>query len=105
MRRDICCYRAGTLLFKIAMLLLLSSSSLHASVFGTVKVIVHDPQHRPVQDAQVLVQSRSSALKLQGKTNQDGVAIVLNVPAGEYDVSISAAGFSAQPQSIAVASD
>src|SRR5436305_5030109 len=89
----------------IAILLLFSSISVFASVFGTVKVIVHDPQHRPVQDAQVIVQSRSSALKLEGKTNQDGIATVLNVPAGQYDVIINASGFTAQPQPIAVASD
>ena len=34
-----------------------------ASVFGTVKAIVHDPQHRPIRGAQVVVQSRTSQLK------------------------------------------
>src|SRR5437588_7758947 len=89
----------------IAALLMFTSISVYASVFGAVKVIVHDPQHRPVQGAEVVIQSRSSALKLQGKTNADGVATVLNVPAGEYNVTITAAGFSAEPQPITVASD
>ncbi|PYP85976.1 MAG: TonB-dependent receptor [Candidatus Angelobacter sp. Gp1-AA117] len=105
MKRDIRFYRARIVLRSVAMLLLLSSISVYASVFGAVKVIVHDPQHRPVQGAEVVIQSRSSALKLQGKTNADGVATVLNVPAGEYNVTITAAGFSAEPQPITVASD
>ena len=89
----------------IAALLMFTSLSVYASVFGTVKVIVHDPQHRPVQGAQVTIQSRSSALKQNGSTNQDGIATVLNVPVGEYDVTVSAAGFTAQPQSVTVISD
>src|SRR5438270_2578579 len=89
----------------IAALLMFTSLSAYASVFGTVKVIVHDPQHRPVQDAQITIQSRSSALKKTGKTNQDGIATVLNVPVGEYDVTVNATGFSAQPQAITVISD
>ena len=105
MKRDIGSHQTKIVLCSFAMLLLLSSISVYASVFGTVKVIVHDPQHRPVQDAEVVVQSRSSALKLQARTNADGVATVLNVPAGEYNVIINAAGFSAEPQPIIVASD
>ena len=31
-----------------------------AAVFGTVRGVVHDPDHRPVPDAQVLVKSASS---------------------------------------------
>src|SRR5213080_1983812 len=89
----------------IAAIVLFASLYVYASVFGTVKVIVHDPQHRPVQGAQVTIQSRSSALKQSGTTNQDGIATVLNVPVGEYDVAVSAAGFTAQPQSVTVISD
>jgi len=89
----------------IAALLMLTSLSVYASVFGTVKVIVHDPQHRPVQGAQITIQSRSSALKQTGTTNQDGIATVLNVPVGEYDVTVNATGFTAQPQPLRVISD
>jgi outer membrane receptor protein involved in Fe transport len=75
-----------------------------ASVFGTVKAIVHDPQHRPVQGAQVEVQSRTSAFKTSGTTDEDGIATVLNVPVGEYDVTIAAPGFAAAQQSATVLS-
>ncbi len=74
------------------------------AVFGTVKAIVHDPQHRPVQGARIEVRSRSSALKISGMTNEEGIATVLNVPVGEYDVNIDAPGFAAAAQSIAITS-
>jgi len=89
----------------VALLTMLLPAGAYASVFGTVKTIVHDPQHRPVQDAQVVVQSRSSAFKQTGVTNQDGIATVLNVPMGEYDVTVIAGGFNAQPTAVTVTAD
>ena len=58
----------------LTVFLILISANSFASVFGTVKAIVHDPQHRPVQGAQVVVQSRTSAFKQTGVTNEDGIA-------------------------------
>ena len=75
-----------------------------ASVFGTVKAIVHDPQHRPVQGAQVEVQSRTSDFKTSGTTNEEGMALLSNVPVGEYDVKIVSPGFSGAQQSVTVTS-
>src|SRR5215470_15412493 len=87
-----------------ATVLVLAWAPLYASVFGTVKAIVHDPQHRPVKDAQVVVQSRSSSLKLTGSTNDEGIATILNAPVGEYDVSVVAKGFGAMQQTATVTS-
>jgi outer membrane receptor protein involved in Fe transport len=74
-------------------------------VFGTVKVIVHDPQHRPVNGAQVVVQSRTSAFKQAGATDDEGIATLLNLPVGEYDVKITAQGFANNQQGVVVNSD
>lgn len=84
--------------------LILIATESFASVFGTVKAIVHDPQHRPVQGAQVEVQSRTSAFKTAGTTNEDGIATIINVPVGEYDVKIVSSGFAAAQQSATVTS-
>jgi outer membrane receptor protein involved in Fe transport len=89
----------------LAVFLTCISVNLFASVFGTVKAIVHDPQHRPVQGAQVVVQSRTSAFKQSGVTNEDGIATVLNVPVGAYDIKIVSPGFSDAQQSAMVTSD
>ncbi|HEY1939368.1 MAG TPA: TonB-dependent receptor [Candidatus Angelobacter sp.] len=92
-----------TILITSIIAILISTWSF-ASVFGTIKAIVHDPQHRPVQGATVEVQSRTSAFKTSGTTNEDGIATVLNVPVGEYDITIASTGFSAAQQSVTVTS-
>ncbi|HEY7405734.1 MAG TPA: TonB-dependent receptor [Candidatus Angelobacter sp.] len=83
---------------------MLASLPVFASVFGTVKAIVHDPQHRPVQGAQVEVRSRTSDFKTSAITNEDGIATVLNVPVGQYEVKINTPGFAATEQSAIVSS-
>src|SRR5712672_2081459 len=88
----------------IVIITLLLSLAAFASVFGTVKAIVHDPQHRPVQGARVEAQSRTSAFKTSGTTNEEGMALLSNVPVGEYDIKIISAGFSESQQSATVTS-
>jgi outer membrane receptor protein involved in Fe transport len=84
---------------------LLAYAPIYASVFGTVKAIVHDPQHRPVKGAEVIVQSRTSSFKQTGVTGDDGVATVLNVPVGEYAVRVVSKGFAEAEQGAMVNSD
>ena len=88
----------------ISLLALLSSLPASASVFGTIKAIVHDPQHRPVQGAQVEAKSRTSDFKTSGTTNEEGMALLSNVPVGEYDVTMISHGFSGAQQSVTVSS-
>jgi len=88
----------------IISLALFSCLTAMASVFGTIKAIVHDPQHRPVQGAQVEVQSRTSDFKTSGTTNEDGMALLSNVPVGEYDIKIISPGFGGAQQSVTVTS-
>src|SRR6266705_3333990 len=88
----------------MAVLAMLLPVQIFASVFGTVKAIVHDPQHRPVQGAQVTVQSTTSAFKQNGTTNEDGIATMMNVPVGEYEITVSSQGFSPQKQAATVTS-
>lgn len=88
----------------ITLLALLAALPAFAAVFGTVKAIVHDPQHRPVQGATVEVQSRTSAFKMAGTTNDEGIATLQNVPVGEYDVTIQSPGFAMVQQSVTVTS-
>jgi len=86
----------------ITLLALLTCLPASASVFGTIKAIVHDPQHRPVQGAQVEAKSRTSDFKTSGTTNEEGMALLSNVPVGEYDVAIISHGFSGAQQSVTV---
>src|SRR6476620_8202919 len=91
-----------TAVILLGIFLVLATGESLASVFGTIKAIVHDPQHRPVQGAQVEVKSRTSDFKTSGTTNEEGMALLSNVPVGEYDVAIISHGFSGAQQSVTV---
>ena len=92
-------------MFALGFLAIISPSLVYASVFGTVKAIVHDPQHRPVQGAQVLVESSTSSFKQTGTTGDDGIATVMNVPVGLYKITVTSKGFAPEEQGVIVASD
>ncbi len=78
--------------------------SARAEIFGKVHGVVHDPQHRPVQDAAVDLKAAHSDLVQHQKTNGDGEFDFSAVPLGEYTVTVSVANFQAASQSIVVAS-
>ena len=75
-----------------------------ASIFGVVRGIVHDPHHRPVEGAVVTVHSATSDWSETASSNGLGEFALNNVPLGRYLVSVSAPGFSANDQEIAVSS-
>ena len=53
-----------------------------AAVFGTVRGVVHDPDHRPVQAADVVVKSISSDYSQKIATDADGGFEVSTLPVG-----------------------
>src|SRR5258708_3818357 len=75
-----------------------------ATVFGTVRGIVHDPQHRPVSGIQVILKAKTSEFTLNTRTDDAGQFHFDAVPLGEYTVAISEANFVADQQSVAVLS-
>src|SRR5581483_2229865 len=81
-------------------LLLLGAAPCDATVFGTVRVIVHDPQHRPVQGAAVRVKAAASSWTQTEATNDEGIAEFSTVPAGDYQVSVAAKSFAAESQPV-----
>src|SRR5437899_11754225 len=89
------------LLFLVA--LSLAAASL-ATVFGTVRGIVHDPQHRPVSGIQVVLKAKTSEFNLAARTDDAGQFHFDAVPLGEYTVAVSDADFVADTQSVSVLS-
>src|SRR5713226_8073318 len=87
-----------------ALVLQLGTPLSQATIFGTVRGIVHDPQHRPIEGAQVALRARLSNWLQQAQTNSDGEFTIGAVAAGEYTVRIEHAGFRAVEQTITVAS-
>lgn len=80
------------------------ATPLLGTIFGTVRGIVHDPDHRPVPDASVSLRSVSSEYQKTGKTGPDGEFAFSAVPAGGYRVSVTRDGFAPLEQSVLVAS-
>src|SRR3954453_3161532 len=69
-----------------------------------MKGIVHDPQHRPIAGARVTVKSATSDWKEEVSTGDDGQFQFSSVPLGDYQVSVSAAGFAGETLAITVTS-
>ena len=75
-----------------------------AEIFGTVRGIVHDPQHRPIQDVEVDLKAQHSDLVQHQKTNENGEFEFSAVPLGEYTVTVTIANFQTAEQSVVVMS-
>ncbi len=91
--------------FLLAAALLVLGKPARATIFGSVRGIVHDPQHRPIPGAQVQLKSATSDWSQQAQTNQDGEFAFAAVPLGDYVVTVTAAGFESARQGVTVASD
>src|SRR5712664_257606 len=83
---------------------LFAALSAFATVFGTVRGIVHDPQHRPVSGIQVILKAKASEFILNARTDDAGQFHFDAVPIGEYNVTINDSNFVAEQQSVAVLS-
>ena len=75
-----------------------------ATVFGEIQGIVHDPQHRPIAGATVVLKSATSAFTLSMSTDSSGAFRFQTVPFGEYAVTVSQTGFATFTQPLSLAS-
>jgi outer membrane receptor protein involved in Fe transport len=75
-----------------------------AAVFGSVRGIVHDPDHRPVHGAQVLLKSTTSNYSQTLTTGADGSFDTASVPVGVYQVTVTHDGFAPSAQEVVVVS-
>jgi hypothetical protein len=91
--------------FAVALALLFAALSAQASVFGTVRVIVHDPQHRPIAEAKVQLNSAASEWTSSVSSGDDGIAQFSAVPIGQYSVRVESPGFAPFLASLTVISD
>ncbi len=75
-----------------------------AAVNGAVRGIIHDPQHRPVQGAMVMLKAKSSDWAKSMTSNPNGEFEFQTVPLGEYTVSVASPGFIQAQQGIVIIS-
>ena len=54
----------------------------HATVVGSIRGIVHDPDHRPMQGASVVVKSTTSGYSQTTLTSAEGAFEVTSIPVG-----------------------
>jgi outer membrane receptor for ferrienterochelin and colicin len=84
--------------------ILLLPLCLYAAVFGSLRGIVHDPDHRPVAGAHIGIQSTASDFSQTATTDADGAFEIATLPAGSYRVTVTQNGFDAQSQDVVVVS-
>ncbi len=80
------------------------ATAARATIFGGVRGIVHDPQHRPIQDAEVTLKAQDSDWMQSQKTSDSGEFEFTAVPLGNYTVTVALKGFEQQQQSVTVKS-
>ena len=73
-----------------------------ATIFGSVHGIVHDPQHRPLPGAMVMLRAKSADRSKNSYTDANGEFQFNAVPAGEYTIAVAAQGFVQTEQSVVV---
>ncbi len=90
-------------LHAFAIFLLLATAAF-ATVFGTVRGIVHDPQHRPVQGIEIVLKARSSDFIQKTRTDVSGEFHFDAVPLGQYTIAVSDKSFATEEQTLTVLS-
>jgi hypothetical protein len=86
----------------LSAILVLTSATALATIFGSVRGIVHDPQHRPIQGAMVMLKAKSSDWMKNATTDANGGFVLNAVPIGEYSISVASSGFAQTAQSVVV---
>ncbi len=87
------------------LLFLCSMRPAHATIFGSVRGVVHDPQHRPIQGARLTIKAQNSDWTQSQNSNDNGEFVFTSVPIGNYTVTVSSKGFQQLGQDVVVQSD
>ncbi len=83
---------------------LLVPSVAFADVYGAIRGVVHDPEHRPIQNAMVMLKAKSSDWAKSVTTNADGEFQLNAVPLGDYSVIVVSKGFAQTTEDVTVIS-
>src|SRR2546430_17670078 len=97
----------GTMTFhRVALLLgiLLLAIAASATIFGSVRGLIHDPQHRPVQGSQVVIRAAASDWTQTTASDNSGEFHFDTVPLGAYTVTVDVPGFAPQEQRLVLTS-
>src|ERR1700681_406593 len=87
----------------LAALLLLGPAAF-ANIYGAIRGVVPDPQHRPIQNAMVMLKAKSSDWAKNVTTDANGEFQLNAVPLGDYSVSVASEGFAQTSHDVTVIS-
>ncbi|MGC2246627.1 MAG: carboxypeptidase-like regulatory domain-containing protein, partial [Terriglobales bacterium] len=83
---------------------LMVSALAFAGDYGAIRGVVHDPQHRPIQDAMVMLKAKSSEWTKSVTTDANGEFQFNGVELGDYSVSVAGKGFAQTTEDVIVTS-
>ena len=103
-------FRGETFMRRMSIILaifcsLVAATIVRATIFGTVRGVVHDTQHLPIPGVTVTLKAQDSNWAQIQKTNDSGEFEFSAVPIGNYTVAVTMEGFQQQEQTLAVRSD
>ena len=98
------CIRAAVGPAMVGVGLMLTVSFANASILGSVRGLIHDPQHRPVSGATVKIHAVDSAFEQTVSTNDAGEFVFEKIPIGEYTVNVESSGFRQEEQRLTLGS-
>jgi outer membrane receptor protein involved in Fe transport len=75
-----------------------------ASILGSVRGLIHDPQHRPVSGATVKLRAVGSAFEQTINSNDAGEFVFEKIPIGEYTIAVQSSGFRTEEQRLTLGS-
>jgi outer membrane cobalamin receptor len=84
---------------------LLTATPASATIFSTVKGVVHDAQHRPVPGASITLKARQADWTQSATSDGEGGFQIAAVPVGDYTVTVALTGFTTVEQTITIVSD
>ncbi len=77
-------------------------SCVSAAAAGSLQGIVHDPQHRPIPGASVVIQAQALSFTKTVQSDTNGEFRVDQLPAADYQVTVSAPGFQTLEKTLTV---
>jgi outer membrane receptor protein involved in Fe transport len=78
--------------------------SAQATIFGTVRGLIHDPQHRPVSGAQITLHAVDSQWSKATASDNAGEFRFDAIPLGDYNVTVEVPGFSPAHEKVSLGS-
>ena len=90
---------------RLAVVVFFLGAAAFATIFGSVRGVVHDPQHRPIQGAHLTLKAQNSDWTQSKDSDNRGEFDFTSVPIGIYMVTVSSKGFQQTQQSVIVQSD